>query len=204
MKWMLKYILPLLVLMLVNTVYAAEYNTDSNSVTGIDDNTYSTVMIFKYDELSGGYDYNNIIYFNQSADNTFMSSTIFLLKNNPADGKYIVRISGSGKTDELEFYIGTPIGYMDIESDQAFWTEGTMSFIWEALNLSEYNSVIIMVGDDPYCIALSEFSKPENIDGPVSVGLQLTNVPDGPEIRAYLSKGILSGSVLDVSEPYKK
>ena len=99
----------------------------------------------------------------------------------------------------LNLFIGTPTVYMDNESDHACRADGTVSFAWDGINLSEYNSVIIMVGNNAYCVSLSEFSKPENIDGSLSVGLQLTDVPEDMEIKAYLSSGEFYDSTLDIS-----
>ncbi len=204
MKRKLVCMISMFAMALGNSACATEYNTESNLITGIKDGVYRTIMIIKYDDISGEYDYDNIVYVKEASKSTFSDATQFLIKDNPEAGKYIIRMGGNGSTDEIEFYIGVPTGYMDKESDRVWKNDKTVSFAWEDVCLSKYNSVIVTAEDKVYCVSLSEFLKPENIDGSVSVGMQLIDVPEDVQIKVYLSKGAFSGNTLDVGEAYEE
>ncbi|MBQ3426661.1 MAG: hypothetical protein IJH37_05880 [Clostridia bacterium] len=185
-----------IMILLYGCVYAAEYNTEGNYVTGITNGVYRRVLILKDD---GDSDYGNIVYIDESQRSPFSTAATFMLKDDLESGRYILRMTGdSGEAVELTFYIGMPIGYFDQKSDYKWQSDSTVSFGWEDITLSEYNSVLIVADSKVSGIPLSDFVMPDNIDGSVNIGLRLTGVSE--ELDAYLSRGVISESgTLDIS-----
>ena len=174
------------------SVFAAEYNMVDNSVTGIDGNTYRTVMITKEDDGS-------IVYIGQAnGETTYTSAMTFYLKNGLDDGYYIMKLGGKEdgtERDVVRFYIGSASEYGDAQYSKSWLEDGSAAFAWESIdNISDYKSVLFEVGSKVFGLDLTGF---ENIDGAVNLGVEITEIPDGTIIsNAYLSTNDIAGSTL--------
>ncbi|MBQ3425751.1 MAG: hypothetical protein IJH37_01240 [Clostridia bacterium] len=177
-----------------SAAFAAEYDWNDNTVTGLTDSTetFRTVMIYKSDDAFGA---DDIVYIDQADNgNAFSSVTKFVLSSNPGEGTYIVRIgekSGNTAAETLTFRIGSPVTSGDRTPDKTFIEDSTAAFGWEALdNASSYNSVLIKVGDRVFGVPV-DFS---TISGSVSLGLKITEIPEESIglLEAYLSTSTIS------------
>lgn len=92
---------------LADFTYPAEYTGGSADTATVSATGYSTVLITNDAD-------DTIVYVNQS-DSTFDGATDFLLKSDPAFGKYKVLLgSGSGSASPKETYF-----YVGVDSDEA-------------------------------------------------------------------------------------
>ena len=174
------------------SAFAAEYNLIDNSVTGIDGDTYRTVVITKEDDGS-------IVHIGQANSEAKYSSAVsFYLKNGLDDGYYIMKLGGKedgSERDAVRFYIGSASEYGDAQYAKAWIEDSSAAFVWESIdNISDYRSVLFEVDDKVFGLDLTGF---ENIDGAVNLGVEITEIPDGTIIsNAYLSTNDIAGSTL--------
>lgn len=76
-------------------------DTTNNTVSVTDTGSYQTVMITKADDPT------NVVYLNQTDNNSFGATADFMLKDDTDYGKYTVQLGNeSGATSSVYFYIG--------------------------------------------------------------------------------------------------
>ena len=174
---------------------SATYNNENNSVSVTDASNYQTVIITKDGDSTD----SGIVYINQTESGTFGESVNFLLKENPADGNYTVRLGGatSGATVTLNFSIATEIVVTETESEASFIEESEtagkkdLAFGWEGVSAEQVNTVILKLGDKYYGWAF-----PTTLTGgEINVGVKIEGVPEEQlteEFKAYISSRLLA------------
>lgn len=173
---------------------SATYNNENNSVSVTDASGYQTVIITKDGDSTD----SGIVYINQTESGTFGESVNFLLKEDPADGIYTVRLGGatSGTPVTLSFSIATEIDVTDTEAAASFIEESEtagkkdLAFGWEGVSADQANTVILKLGDKYY-----GWEFPTTLTGgDVNIGVKITGVPEEQltgETKAYISSRLL-------------
>ena len=165
-------------------------------VSDITGDTYRTILILKKtDQLV----YNEIAYIGQTRDNEMITSAMrFYLNENVADGDYLVKLGGNDNAvDELRFTITSPLTYGEREAAKVFRESDAVAFGWEDIeNISEYNSILIQIGDKVLGISMDELPTIQG-EGGVSIGVKITDVTNvNVQTKAYISKSIFANDSL--------
>ena len=185
---------------LSNNVKAAEYDIKDNSVDGIDGGKYSTVIIIKASEDSS---YRDIVYMGQTKGNSMFDSAVeFLLRDNPEEGKYIIKLGGKKNdetVDSMEFYIASPVFFGEKQYAKSFQEGESIAFGWEDItDIIQYKSILIQCNNKVFGISLDNM--PEHVEGSVSLGLKIEDVPVQPDMfDAYLSTYTIKDGKLEVN-----
>ena len=181
-----------------SSVLAAEYDINDKYVSDITGDTYRTILILKKtDQLV----YNEIAYIGQARDNEMITSAMrFYLNENVADGDYLVKLGGKDNdtsVDELRFTITSPLTYGESEAAKVFRESDAVAFGWEDIeNISEYNSILIQIGDKVLGISMDELPTIQG-EGGVSIGVKITDVANvNVQTKAYISKSIFANDSL--------
>ena len=196
--------------------YPAEYtggSSDSAKVGADDVAGYSTVLITK-DEPDG-----EIVYVNQ-ADSAYSGAQNFLLKSNPAVGKYKVLL-GSGSNNaspkETYFYVGVDsdeegdLAMNRLRNEESGAGTGTYNIAYYAMvpagNLNSYNSLKVGYKEGNSSPVYGGFDLSEGTwvptyytgNGNIYVIFQLNDVPNTikDSVAVYLSEDTVSSSLLN-------
>lgn len=165
---------------------AADYTADNNAVTGVNASGYTTVLIIK----DGSKDISDAVYVGQSATGSTLSEEAsFLLKSDPADGIYTLKLGGENvETKTSRFYIGMPITDNDDRCDVSFIDNGSVSFGWESAELDGYSTIILKLDDKVYGCELDG-----HIEGSANIGVVISDITaEVKSVDAYLSKTEMS------------
>ena len=176
-----------------------EYDPTNESVTTSDQSSYKTVLITKGDGAEPTAD--NIVYMAQ-ANTGFGAGTDFLLKQNPTDGVYTIRLGGgsNGQTATAKFAIG--VGVTGYDTPLEALTEGevasednttySLSFVTPNTGVRLTNGAVILVKIDNTVMAYP-IDNNINISGDVTaiLGVQIDDVPaeDKDNVKVYLRQG---------------
>lgn len=191
----------LLLALAAGTVSFAEdvtYVTTDNSVKINNADGYRTVLVYSSDDDLTA---EKIVYVNQAEDGkSFSQAAQFLLKADPQNGKYTIRLGG-GKTLSTfskDFYIGVgsntesnikmePItaegGFVKREDDN--WSIGYTVSVSEGT----YRAILVQNGDKVMGYSIDPLTV--SGQGGVNIGVQLDGVSEAEKdaIEVYLSKG---------------
>ena len=173
-------------LMAGTAAFAADYTAENNAVTGVDASGYATVLIIK----EGSTDISDAVYVDQAqSESTLSEAASFLLKANPADGIYTLKLGGENVDRKASrFYIGMPITDNDDRCDVSFIDNGSVSFGWEEAELDGYSTIILKLDDKVYGCDIST-----HIEGSANIGVVISGIPsEVKRVDAYLSKTEMS------------
>ena len=174
-------------LMAGTAAFAADYTAENNAVTGVDASGYATVLIIK----EGSTDISDAVYVDQAqSESTLSEAASFLLKANPADGIYTLKLGGGATetTKTSRFYIGMPITDNDDRCDVSFIENNSVSFGWEEAELDGYSTIILKLDDKVYGCDIGT-----HIEGSANIGVVISDIPsEVKSVDAYLSKTEMS------------
>ena len=159
---------------------AANYDSANNKVTVSEANAYKTVLI---EDAEG-----TPVYIDQATD-VFAATADFLIKANPDQGNYTVKLGGNGTVTTATFTVseadpapqpvGEPMRWLAQVADDN-GTTYSAGFTAEAVNLNTVSKIAISktVGGVTQTAALNISDVWTTASGTVNLAVKVTNVPN--------------------------